>query len=86
MPDAALACGEQYLAVGIVACLQSHGSRRNWHPHRHLLVTDGGSDRTWRSCRGQCTTPPGWPRRSAAPCFGFSCVWSCSMSTKPPAC
>jgi hypothetical protein len=29
-------------AVGIVACLQTHGSRANWHPHLHLLVTDGG--------------------------------------------
>ena len=30
------------LAVGIVACLQTHGSRANWHPHVHLPVTDGG--------------------------------------------
>ena len=34
--------GELALAVGIVACLQTHGSRANWHPHLHLLVTDGG--------------------------------------------
>jgi len=34
--------GERNLAVGIVACLQTHGSRANWHPHVHLLVTDGG--------------------------------------------
>jgi len=34
--------GERALAVGIVACLQTHGSRANWHPHLHLLVTDGG--------------------------------------------
>ena len=33
--------GERDLAVGIVACLQTHGSRATWHPHRHLLVTDG---------------------------------------------
>ena len=32
--------GERELTVGIVACLQTHGSRANWHPH--LLVTDGG--------------------------------------------
>ena len=31
-----------YPSVGIVACLQTHGSRANWHPHLHLLVTDGG--------------------------------------------
>jgi len=34
--------GARDLAVGIVACLQTHGSRANWHPHLHLLVTDGG--------------------------------------------
>jgi len=34
--------GERDLAVGIVACLQTHGSRANWHPHLHLVVTDGG--------------------------------------------
>ena len=34
--------GERELTVGIVACLQTHGSRANWHPHLHLLVTDGG--------------------------------------------
>jgi hypothetical protein len=34
--------GEHDLAIGIVACLQTHGSRANWHPHLHLLVTDGG--------------------------------------------
>jgi len=33
--------GERELAVGIVACLQTHGSRAHWHPHLHLLVTDG---------------------------------------------
>lgn len=34
--------GERERAVGLVACLQTHGSRANWHPHLHLLVTDGG--------------------------------------------
>ena len=34
--------GERDLSVGIVACLQTHGSRANWHPHLHLAVTDGG--------------------------------------------
>ena len=34
--------GERDLVVGIVACLQTHGSRANWHPHLHLIVTDGG--------------------------------------------
>lgn len=31
------------LAVGIVACLQTHGSRANWHPHLDVVVTDGAS-------------------------------------------
>ena len=34
--------GEPDLAVGIVASIQTHGSLANWHPHLHLLVTDGG--------------------------------------------
>ena len=34
--------GEPDLAVGIVACLQSHDSLANWHPHLHMIVTDGG--------------------------------------------
>ena len=34
--------GERERAVGIVACLQTHRSRANGHPHLHLLVTDGG--------------------------------------------
>jgi hypothetical protein len=42
---------ERDLAVGIVAYLQTHGSRANWHPYLHLLVTDGGfrPDRTFVS-------------------------------------
>jgi len=34
--------GERDLGVGIVKCLPTHGSRATWHPHLHLLVTDGG--------------------------------------------
>jgi hypothetical protein len=34
--------GEHDLSVGIVASIQTHGSLANWHPHLHLLVTDGG--------------------------------------------
>jgi hypothetical protein len=34
--------GERDLVVGIVACLQPHGSLANWHPHLNLLVTGGG--------------------------------------------
>jgi len=28
--------------VGIVSSIQTHGSLANWHPHLHMLVTDGG--------------------------------------------
>ncbi len=49
--------GERDLAVCIVACLQTHRSRANWHPHQHqhlhLLVTDGG----FRP-NGTCVTSP----------------------------
>ena len=34
--------GDRELTVGIVACLQTHGSRANWHPHLHHLVTESG--------------------------------------------
>jgi hypothetical protein len=33
---------EDDLSVGIVACIQTHGSLANWHPHLHMIVTDGG--------------------------------------------
>ena len=41
--------GEPDLVVGVVACIQTHGSLANWHPHIHMLVTDGGfrADRTF---------------------------------------
>ena len=34
--------GERARTVGIVAWLQTHGSRAHWPPHLHLRVTDGG--------------------------------------------
>jgi len=48
--------GEPDLRVGIVACLQTHGSLANWHPHLHLVVTDGG----FRP-EGTFVRWPGWP-------------------------
>lgn len=33
--------GERDVSVGIVSSIQTHGSLANWHPHLHLLVTDG---------------------------------------------
>ena len=55
--------GERDLAVGIVACRQTHGSRANWQPHRHLLVTDGG----FRLTCGRCSIAPVHHRRCARP-------------------
>ncbi len=40
--SSSMALREPNLAVGVVACIQTHGSLANWHPHIHLLVTDGG--------------------------------------------
>ena len=34
--------GERDLAVGILACLQTHGSPADWLPHLRLRLTDGG--------------------------------------------
>jgi hypothetical protein len=50
--------GERALAVGTIACLQTHDSRANWHPHLHLHGTDGGfrPDRTFVSRPAQDTT------------------------------
>jgi hypothetical protein len=33
---------EPDVSVGIVMCIQTHGSLLNWQPHIHALVTDGG--------------------------------------------
>jgi len=33
------------IAPGIIAVIQSFGSRINFHPHLHFLVTDGGADK-----------------------------------------
>jgi hypothetical protein len=52
---------ESDLQVGIVACLQTHGSLANWHPHLHLVVTDGGFRPD-----GIFVHWPGWPSRSRA--------------------
>jgi len=43
--------GKRALIVGIVAGLQTLVSRANWHPHLHLLVTNGrfGPDDTFVS-------------------------------------
>ena len=53
--------GEADLRVGIVACLQTHGSLANWHPHLHLVVTDGGFRPD-----GTFVRWPGWPSHDTA--------------------
>lgn len=54
--------GEADLSVGIIACLQTHGSLANWHPHLHLVVTDGGFRPD-----GTFVRWPGWPGHDTAP-------------------
>ena len=53
--------GEADLSVGIIACLQTHGSLANWHPHLHLVVTDGGFRPD-----GTFVRWPGWPGHDTA--------------------
>jgi hypothetical protein len=36
---------EKDLTPGIIAVIQSFGSRINFHPHLHFLVTGGGTDK-----------------------------------------
>ncbi len=54
---------ERDLSVGIVSSIQTHGSLSNWHPHLHMLVTDGG----FRPDRGQRRTAPTRPRPHSLP-------------------
>ncbi len=53
--------GEADLQVGIVACLQTHGSLANWHPHLHLIVANGGFRPD-----GAFVRWPGWPSHDTA--------------------
>jgi hypothetical protein len=34
--------GRPDITVGMVACVQTFGNFANFHPHLHILVTDGG--------------------------------------------
>jgi len=36
------------ITPGIIAVIQSFGSRINFHPHLHFLVTEGGADKQGR--------------------------------------
>ncbi|MCK4263662.1 MAG: transposase, partial [Candidatus Aminicenantes bacterium] len=36
------------IAPGIITVIQSFGSRMNFHPHLHFLVTEGGADKEGR--------------------------------------
>jgi len=36
------------IAPGIIAVIQSFGSRMNFHPHLHFMVTEGGTDKQGR--------------------------------------
>ena len=78
--------GQRDLAVGIVACLQTHGSRANWHPHLHLLVTDGGFRPD-----GTCVSWPVHDTARATEAFRRavlrrSCGWRSSTRTRPRRC
>jgi hypothetical protein len=36
------ALGEREVVAGLVACVQTFGTVAQWHPHLHVLMTDGG--------------------------------------------
>jgi len=36
---------ERDITPGIIAVIQSFGSRINFHPHLHFLITEGGTDK-----------------------------------------
>jgi len=36
------------ITPGIIAVIQSFGSRMNFHPHLHFLITEGGTDNEGR--------------------------------------
>jgi len=39
------AATEKNITPGIIAVIQSFGSRINFHPHLHFLVTEGGTNK-----------------------------------------
>jgi hypothetical protein len=47
------------LTPGVIAVIQSFGSRINLHPHLHFLVTEGGSDRKGCFHRVSCFNDDG---------------------------
>ncbi|MGI8842565.1 MAG: transposase zinc-binding domain-containing protein [Gemmatimonadaceae bacterium] len=55
---------EPNLAVGVVACIQTHGSLANWHPHIHLLARarHGGLHRSVPPRRAPALRPARDPR------------------------
>ena len=36
------ACASRDLMAGVVAVIQTFGNRLNFHPHLHMLLTEGG--------------------------------------------
>jgi len=42
------ATSQKEIAPGIIAVIKSFGSRINFHPHLHFLVTEGGADKQGR--------------------------------------
>jgi len=62
--------GARDLAVGSVACVQTHGARAHGPPHRHRLVTDGG-------CRpdGTVVTWPVHDRARLTAAFRRAVLW-----------
>ena len=58
---------------GAAGFLQTSGELLNFHPHVHVLVTDGGSCPTVPSSRSPGSTPG-----MSSGCFGPRCYGCCS--------
>ena len=69
------------LMPGVIAAIQTFGDRINFHPHLHLLVTEGGMDRSGAFHK----VPRIWTTRgsrSSSP--GRSCRFSSARSSSAP--
>jgi hypothetical protein len=73
--------GGSDLKVGIVDCLQTHGSLANWHPHLHLVVTDGRFQPDGTFVRWL-----GWPSHDTLPLTEAFRRAVCSGSSRAAAC
>jgi hypothetical protein len=59
VPREFLKCGRWRRTAGIVVSIATAGDLLQWHPHLHLIATDGGQAPTARGTRQGSGTPSG---------------------------